>query len=252
MKIRKLTLSSTVLLALAVPLAAQAVDSPWGALSVSQDIDRGSLTEYSHKGKTYVAGEQGQPYSLNLRNPSGSPVLAVVSIDGVNVLDGKAASYSGPGYIIPAYGLIEVKGWRKSLSEVARFNFAGKQDSYATRTGRATNVGVIGAAIFLMKPPAPSFSMSKIAPEAPMALNSRQADSTGAQELGTGHGPRETSTVTTVDFERASSRPATVLALYYDTHQALLAKGVILEPIGGPLAFPIEPQRRNHFVPDPR
>jgi hypothetical protein len=64
--------------------------------------------------------------------------------------------------------------------------------------------------------------------------------------LGTGHGPREDSAITYVDFERASSTPDEVITLYYDTWQHLLARGVV------PPQHPAEPQPfPDHFVPDP-
>ena len=51
-----------------------------------------------------------------------------------------------------------------------------------------------------------------------------------------------------VTFERATSAPAQVLTLYYDSHANLVARGVIREPIHvapTPRPFP-------GFVPDPR
>jgi len=60
----------------------------------------------------------------------------------------------GPG----ARQSFEVNGWRKSLEEVAAFYFTALPDSYAARTGRPQNVGVIGVAVFreqqLPRPPA--------------------------------------------------------------------------------------------------
>src|SRR6185295_2747740 len=42
----------------------------------------------------------------------------------------------------------EITGWRKSYSEAAAFYFTALPDSYAARTDRPDNVGVIGAAVF--------------------------------------------------------------------------------------------------------
>ncbi len=64
--------------------------------------------------------------------------------------------------------------------------------------------------------------------------------------LGTGHGQREESAITYVDFERASSTPDEVITLYYDTWEHLLARGVVpMRRPGSPQPFP------DHFVPDP-
>ena len=42
----------------------------------------------------------------------------------------------------------EIAGWRKSMDDVAQFVFTDLPDSYAARTGRPHNVGVVGVAVF--------------------------------------------------------------------------------------------------------
>ncbi len=42
----------------------------------------------------------------------------------------------------------DIQGWRKSLERVAAFFFTEHQSSYAARTGRPDNVGVVGVAVF--------------------------------------------------------------------------------------------------------
>jgi hypothetical protein len=65
--------------------------------------------------------------------------------------------------------------------------------------------------------------------------------------LGTGHGRHETSPAHYVNFERATSTPAEVISLYYDSRANLVASGVIRDPI------PVAPYPRPFpgFVPDP-
>ena len=65
-------------------------------------------------------------------------------------------------------------------------------------------------------------------------------------QLGTGHGRRETSHAQYVNFERASSAPAELITLYYDSHRNLVAKGVIRDVAPAPLPRPFP-----GFVPDP-
>jgi hypothetical protein len=62
--------------------------------------------------------------------------------------------------------------------------------------------------------------------------------------LGTGHGRSETSHARYVDFERATEQPAETIAIHYDSHQNLVAMGVIRERGWHPQPFP-------GFVPDP-
>jgi len=106
------------------------------------------LPVYRHAGERYVAGEPGHEYEIRIRNQGGGRVLAVTSVDGVNVITGRTAAPDQSGYVLDAYGIVEIDGWRKSLDEVAAFYFTSLPDSYAARTGRPDNVGVIGVAAF--------------------------------------------------------------------------------------------------------
>jgi hypothetical protein len=75
-------------------------------------------------------------------------VLTVVSVDGVNAVTGQTAGPLQSGYVLDAWEHAEIKGWRKNLSESAEFVFTSVPKSYAARTGRPQNVGVIGIAVF--------------------------------------------------------------------------------------------------------
>jgi hypothetical protein len=105
------------------------------------------LTPYRHDGKLYVAGTPGDPYFMELRSKR-ERVLTVVSVDGVNVLTGQTAALLQSGYVIDARQSYGISGWRKTMSDVAQFVFTALPDSYAARTGRPGNVGVIGVAVY--------------------------------------------------------------------------------------------------------
>jgi hypothetical protein len=79
----------------------------------------------------------------------------VISVDGISVVDGEGADLNSRGYIVAGYSSLEVQGWRKSLTEVAKFVFETKADSYAGKTAGAKNCGVIGAKVFSEIPAAP-------------------------------------------------------------------------------------------------
>ena len=68
-----------------------------------------------------------------------------------------------------------------------------------------------------------------------------------AERLGTGHGEREYAPTSHTAFERASSQPAELVRVRYDSHANLVAMGVIRAP-----ERPFEPQPFARFVPDPR
>jgi hypothetical protein len=116
------------------------------------DRDTGStLQTYVHDGQMYVAGATGHRYTVRITNHTGARVLTVLSVDGVNAITGQTADPDQSGYVLGPYASTEVDGWRKNLSEVAQFNFTDLSGSYAARTGRPNNVGVIGVAVFREK-----------------------------------------------------------------------------------------------------
>lgn len=97
----------------------------------------------------FVAGEEGGRYSISVRNRTGLRLEVVLSVDGLDVMDGRAASFTKRGYIIAPHGEINVQGFRRSLDEVAAFRFSSVRNSYANRKyGDTRNVGVIGVAVF--------------------------------------------------------------------------------------------------------
>ena len=144
----------TVLAAVAAAMGLASVGSSEAATPALVDmeiIDRetGQAAHvWRHRGRLYVAGRPGARYSVRVTNNTPGRVLAVMSVDGVNILTGQTASYSQRGYVFGPYESYEVTGWRKSDSQVAAFTFAPLSRSYAARTGRPNDVGVIGVAVF--------------------------------------------------------------------------------------------------------
>ena len=130
-----------------------------GAYEVEVLVDGGAAPTYAHDGETYVMGQLGARYTLRVHNHSGRRVEAVVSVDGRDVIDGKPAELRNKrGYLVPAYGQLDIDGWRISRAEAAAFRFSTVPESYAARTGNAREVGVIGVAVFperYVPPPSP-------------------------------------------------------------------------------------------------
>jgi len=251
------------------------------------DLDQGNwLNRIPYSGREYIEGRPGHRFSVSLQNLTGQRVLAVLSVDGVNAISGQTAGSSQAGYVLDPYQQVEIRGWRKSYSDVAEFYFTDLPDSYAARTGRPQNVGVIGVAAFREKqqPPPIAYTPPPYYPPytpPPYAQNgyedreraaaksaaepsNRAADAAASggalarseyapspmpQQIGTGHGERRYDPVTQTEFERASWRPNQRVALYYDSYEALVSKGVIRERYYDyartPNAFP------SGFAPDP-
>ncbi|MCO5055496.1 hypothetical protein [Thermomonas sp.] len=229
-------------------------------------VDRDSgqtLPEYRHRGQDWVPGTPGHRYAVRLTNTTGGRVLVVLSVDGVNAVTGQTAAPSQAGYVLEPWETAEIAGWRKSLDDIAQFVFTDLQDSYAARTGRPDNVGVVGVAVFRERTYRPPLRQAPIAgadaararplPAPPAAAaNADRAMAAEAmpRQLGTGHGDREWSPIGQTEFTRATSRPEQVSQVRYDSTRALVALGVIprrdwRSGPRGPNAFP------NGFVPDP-
>ena len=208
-------------------------------LSVYDRTEGRRLQVYWHESRAYVVGKPGNEYQISLRSRQPDEVLAVVSVDGMNVITGQSADPSQSGYVLGARGGLDIQGWRRSLSETAAFYFTSLGDSYAARTGRPDNVGVIGVALFRRKAPPPPVPFSS----APAEMARAEAGAARSQDrMGTGHGRHESSPAVHVQFERATRAPAEVITVYYDSHANLVARGIIRGL--SPVPFP-------GFVPDP-
>jgi len=270
--------------ALAAPAPAYGFVPALAAVDVYDRTVGAPLPVSEQEGRRYVVGAPGNEYAVRIRNCTGRRILAVTSVDGVNVITGESASPDQSGYVIEPWGSVEIAGWRKSMSHTAAFYFTHLGDSYAARTGRPFDVGVIGVAVFEERaaplvPPRQQIGATAPAEDAPRAARlaampaspSAAADAQSAErasnetlaspqpssgvpmaKLGTGHGRSETSRARQVAFARAAREPAQVLAIQYDRYDSLAALGVV-------------PQRQTHvarqqprpfpgirFAPDPR
>ena len=241
------------------------------------DRDTGQwLPETPHRGDVWVAGAPGHRYAVRLTNTSGERVLVVLSVDGVNAVTGETAHPSQAGYVLAPWQSTEIAGWRKSMEDVAQFVFTDLPHSYAARTGRPDNVGVIGVAVFREARPVrydypagpPIARGSGARDEASSGARERNAAKATApaaaessadsvyggvaqQRIGTGHGQREWAPVGRTGFTRASSRPAQVAELRYDDAANLVAMGVLPRPYYERYPYPQPRAFPDGFVADP-
>ena len=248
-------LRAVAALALTCPLAALA--SPPVGVEIYDRTAGRELPVYWHDGERHIAGEPGHEYEIRIRNRGDRRVLAVTSVDGINVITGRTASPDQGGYVVDPDGQVDIDGWRKSLDEVAAFYFTALPDSYAARTGRPDNVGVIGIALFSEQPVYRGLMAPESAAEADAAPAPAQKSAGGAlgstrdeSRLGTGHGQRRDSGAVYTQFERSTDEPEEIIRIYYDSRRNLVARGVIPKPRDRyarrlPDPFP------QAFVPDP-
>ena len=261
---RSLLCAAAALAAGACALPAQAV----GGLVDLELVDRTRgdvLVAHPYRGTSWVAGRPGNRYAVRLTNRTGARVLVVLSVDGVNAVSGETAAPGQTGYVLDAWQSTEITGWRKSLAEAAAFYFTALPDSYAARTDRPDNVGVIGLAVFRERVPEvilrrqfddePRVAQGRLERDRAAESSTAAAPAPSAkaaprdERLGTGHGEREYAPVSQTRFERAGDRPAEVVRLRYDSLENLVAAGIFARPRrvpnGAPEPFP------GAFVPDP-
>jgi hypothetical protein len=254
-----------------------------GRLADVQIVDRDSgsvLPMYRSHGEYWIAGRPGARYSIMIQNRRGERVLAVTAVDGINVISGETGAWGQSGYVFSPGESYQITGWRKSDAEIAAFNFTAAANSYAERTGRPANVGVIGVALFLERPmpvrkyepldrrseessypqsraesgaAADSVAPAAASPSAPMAKKSYPTASNmaPAEKLGTGHGPRETSYAETTTFDRLSSTPNEVIKIRYDSMENLVAMGVVPARPWQSAPNPFPDSVAPRYVPDP-
>ena len=256
--------------ALAQPSAQPYVKSSLVQVDVYDRFDGTALPVYQKDGRHYIVGVPGHEYAVRIRNCTGGRVLVVTSVDGVNVISGDTASPGQSGYVLDPWASVEIAGWRKSMERTAAFYFTDLGDSYAARTGRPQNVGVIGVAVFQERPkriayreqdlrgriaaneaaepsrkseradaaasppPAPAAGASSGVRDSAEAVaqspDYKESQARQLSKLGTGHGRNEDSRVTLTQFERATSTPAETVAIQYDRRENLAALGVLPQP----------------------
>jgi hypothetical protein len=237
------------------------------------------LPTYYWNGRAYVLGAMGDRYRVRITNPTSRRVEAVVSVDGLDAIDGKTAGFDKRGYVIAPYGDVQIDGFRTSMDDVATFRFSSVRDSYAGRKGNDRNVGVIGVAFFPERerprpvsrpieprryptatdgaapqsaaPPAAREYEGRDDSAAPRnAAKSRSAEPSERPGLGTEFGEHRYSSVDYTTFRRASSStPSTVVEIRYNDREGLIALGV---PVDDDRPAPDDLEERERANPFPK
>ncbi len=115
-------------------------------------VNGNKCKQYNHQGKIFIQANAGSEYTLEIKNNYWKRILAVSSVDGLNVLTGKTASEEDTGYIIGAYSSEKIKGFRISDTEWALFKFGykfnGNTYAQSKEDGSEKNCGVLGFRFF--------------------------------------------------------------------------------------------------------
>ncbi len=138
---------------IAIDVAPAKIRAPYDVQIIRENGE--TLPTYAMKDRFYVQGTAGERYTIRINNPTPRRVEAVVSVDGLDAVDGEAGDLHKRGYIVPPYSDERIEGFRTSLEDVATFRFSSVDGSYAAGKGKARNVGVIAVAIFEENAPPP-------------------------------------------------------------------------------------------------
>jgi hypothetical protein len=252
-----------------------------GSIAAVTIIDRNTgaaLNPRYFHGEYWVAGTPGATYAIEIRNQLGERLLAVTSVDGVNVISGATAGWDQTGYVFGAAERYQISGWRKTDTEVAAFTFTDSSNSYAERTGRPANVGVIGVAVFrerqlvaaIAEPPPPATIGPSPPEQEPLAsrldeskVPQSRTSSGKAAAREAASAPADLSAATRITSAAAlaaptavtklmQSQPNEVIRIHYDSLDNLIAMGIVKRPRPiVPHVNPFPDSPNSEFVPDP-
>jgi len=120
-----------------------------GAVTVRLvDANGSPLPTFTTASGALVQGDVGQRYQIELVNETSSRFEAVVTVDGLDVIDGRPGAFSKRGYLLEPFATVDIDGFRQNMEQVAAFRFGSVRGSYAARKGNDRNVGVVGVALF--------------------------------------------------------------------------------------------------------
>lgn len=109
-----------------------------------------TLQHYRAGDRYTFIGKEGREYEMHFENLTDHRLEIIVSVDGLDVLNGRPASVRNAGYVIPAESTIRIDSMRVG-GVLRRLRFGSVADSQAASSfgeKGARNVGVIGVAMY--------------------------------------------------------------------------------------------------------
>lgn len=118
-------------------------------VSVSMLVNGLHVRKIRHAGKTYLPVCNGDIFTIEIKNDTSETICAIVSVDGLSIMNGEPASHNDTGYVIRPYSSVNIRGFRRGLDRSKDFVVTTESgDSYTERrTGSGANKGVIGVVI---------------------------------------------------------------------------------------------------------
>jgi hypothetical protein len=119
-------------------------------------VDGRPIPEYLARSSYYVEALAGREYAIRLTNRTDRRIAVALSVDGINSIDAKTtAAADATKWILGPYESITIDGWQTSARTARKFFFTSEAHSYGSWLGKTRNLGIIAAAVFNEKQPAP-------------------------------------------------------------------------------------------------
>lgn len=123
--------------------------STTSTVDIEINVNGKPIKQYKHNDNVYIEARNGTEYSIRIKNNGYNKRLAIVTVDGLNVITGKPqGNDTSNGYIVNSRSSIDIKGFRKDTESVGAFKFCNKSKAYCNEQGLAGNNGVIGVRMY--------------------------------------------------------------------------------------------------------
>lgn len=186
-------------------------------------ISNNYLKEYDFKQTSWIVGELNKEYKIQLINNCDQNIMAILSVDGLNTLNGQRANFNSPGYLLGPKEKIIINGWQKSKNKIASFYFTYPENSYANKSNNNFNLGIIGVAFFNEKNNRKFKEKSLESVPSNKINNLRKSDE---QAVGTGWGREQNNPIDFVNFNKEEN-PFYIKNVRYDSYKNLVSMGII-------------------------
>jgi hypothetical protein len=179
----------------------------------------------------YFQAFKGRNYSIDLRNTTNRRVGVVITVDGLNVINGEQSelSHNESMYVLDPNETTTITGWRTSLRNVRKFVFVDEERSYAERTGQANeDMGWIRVASFEERGGGwrQSTGRVRIEDDARRDMNESEGRAMAPEAApGTGWGEEKIDPVRRTEF-RAERSATDRITLRYEYASGLRALGI--------------------------
>ena len=182
--------------------------------------------------RAYLEARPEARYSIRARNLTGDRLGIVIAVDGRNIISGERSELAPNEsmYVLDPYQSAAYGGWRTSAEEVRRFFFTNVDESYASRIGDESAMGVIAAAVYkgrrgVFRARQRQAGEGAPAPAASEAQDSAETRAERSTQAGTGFGESHYSRAVRVAFSPAR-RAAERSFFKYEWTEQLCARGI--------------------------